>query len=292
MLTVVTPTYNRSHTLGNCYKSLCAQTDKRFNWLIIDDGSTDDTQKLVDGWKSENIIEIVYIKKENGGKASALNVAIENLQAKYAVCLDSDDTFYPETIEIALKNLALTEEEKECCGLLALRTNSDGMVMGLREIPKNMKKVTAKDIFLRLRLRTEVICFYKTSILKKYRFPEFEGEKFVSPAWMQYEVTQKYYFKTVWDRMCCCIYEEDGLTKNKKSVILRNPKGYTCVKKYSFNLAPNIYGKVKHGIMYNCGCILSNDKNWLNNSQSKLWALLLRPIAHVVCWIRFKKCKG
>ena len=101
-LTVATPTFNRAHTLPGVYESLCAQTDKNFIWLVIDDGSTDNTAQLVEGWKNENIIEIEYVAKENGGKASALNLGIGMLETPYAVCLDSDDSFYPAAVEKAL----------------------------------------------------------------------------------------------------------------------------------------------------------------------------------------------
>lgn len=288
LLTVVTPTYNRAHTLPACYQSLCSQTDKRFKWLIIDDGSTDGTTELVNSWIGEKKILIEYKWKDNGGKASALNVGIGMLDTPYAVCLDSDDTFYENTIEKAIELLKKTDAEEACCGVLALRNNPDGTVMGQKAIPKEFNTITAADIFLRLQLRTELICFYKTNILKDYRFPEFAGEKFVSPAWMQYAITQKYYYKTSWDMLCCCEYIGDGLTRNKRKVIKKNPRGYSCVKLWSFDLAPSLKDRVKHGIMYDCGCILGKDKDWLKNTKHKLLATLLYPAGWYVSKTRFR----
>ena len=287
LLTVATPTYNRAYTLGECYKSLCEQTDKRFMWLVIDDGSSDDTEELIASWKSEGKILIKYYKKVNGGKASALNVGINLLETQYAVCLDSDDRFFPETVEIALKLLQKIEHDEKCCGILALRNNPDGTVMGNKELPQNITKITAADLFLKYNLNTELICFYKVNILKKYRFPEFDGEKFVSPAWMQYEITQKYYYSPSWEKLCCCEYIGDGLTKNKRKVIKKNPHGYTCVKKYSFDLSTDLKLIIKHGIMYDCGCLLGHDKMWLKNVRHKGWAVILMPIAAIVKWRKF-----
>lgn len=288
LLTITTPTYNRAHTLPACYCSLCEQTDKRFLWMIVDDGSEDNTEEIVNQWITEKKLQIKYIKKENGGKASALNVGIEALDTKYAACLDSDDIFFPTAVEKALSELENRCEDQNCCGILALRNNPDGTVMGGKEIPSHMAKITAADIFLRLNLRTELICFYKVDILKQYRFPEFEGEKFVSPAWMQYEITQKYYFAASWHKLCCCVYEADGLTKNKRKVIIKNPQGYTCVKRYSFDLAPTFKLRVKHGIMYDCGCILGKDKNWLKKTRRKGTAIMLYPIGYIVSKTRFR----
>ena len=286
LLTIATPTYNRAYTLTACYESLCAQTDQRFVWMVIDDGSTDNTEKMIDKWIEDNRIRILYLKKSNGGKASALNVGIGKMNTKYATCLDSDDTFFPDAVGLALEELERYCSEPDCCGVLALRNNPDGSVMGEKTIPNEMIRVTAADIFLKLKLETELICFYKTEILKKYRFPEFEGEKFVSPAWMQYTVTQKYYFRTSWNKICSCQYIEDGLTKNKKKVIKKNPKGYLCVKKYSFNLAPSLGLRIKHGIMYDYGCILSKNDNWLEGVDHKILAIVLRPLARVIYFSR------
>jgi len=282
LITVITPTYNRAHTLPMCYKSLCSQTDNRFLWLIIDDGSSDGTEELVKQWINEGKIEIKYLKKSNGGKASALNVGIDNLSTIYTVCLDSDDVFYENTVQLAIEELQKTNDDPKCCGILALRNNPDGSVMGRRPIPSQLKTITAYEIFLKYRLKTELICFYKTEILKRYRFPEFPGEKFVSPAWMQYAISTTYYFIPSWDKLCLCEYLSDGITMNKKRIIIKNPKGYTSVKKFSFNGSYHFKQMIKHGIMYDYGCILSNDKDWLDGVKHKVLAICLRPVAYVV----------
>lgn len=285
-LTVATPTFNRAHTLPGVYESLCAQTDKNFIWLVIDDGSTDNTAQLVEGWKKENIIEIEYVAKENGGKASALNLGIGMLETPYAVCLDSDDSFYPGAVEKALSYLSEIEGDDSFCGILALRNNPDGTVMGKREIPAGTQRIKAEDIFLRWQLNTELICFYKTGILKNYRFPEFPGEKFVSPAWMQYKITEKYSYYPVWDKFCECEYVADGLTRNKRKVIKKNPRGYTAVKKFSFDYSRGIKQIVKNGIMYDYGCLLGKIKDFHKDIKHPVWAVLLMPAALIIKIIR------
>ena len=207
------------------------------------------------------------------------------MKTPFAVCLDSDDTFFPDAVEKALMELKSIVDDEQYCGILALRNSPDGNVMGGRAIPYELASVTAIDIFLRLNLKTELICFYKSHILRQYRFPIFEGEKFVSPAWMQYEITKKYKYKTSWSLFCCCEYISDGLTKNKKKVIINNPHGYTAVKLFSFNNAPTLQIRIKHGIMYDYGCILGQDKNWLENVKHKFLAVLLYPAGVVLAVI-------
>lgn len=286
LLTVITPTYNRAHMLPKCYKSLLNQTDKRFIWMVIDDGSVDGTKNLVSGWIKEGNINILYLKKENGGKASALNLGLDNVRTPYVVCLDSDDIFYEDTVEKALGELEEIKNEKTCCGILALRNSPDGTVLGGKSIPSSMEYVKFGDVS---GLKSESICFHKTSILCKYRFPEYKGEKFVPPAWILFEVTRNYYFKVSREKLCICEYFDDGLTKNKRQVIKKNPNGYTCTMRQSFEFSKSIKSIVKSGIMYNYGCILSKRKNWLKDAPKKIWAIILRPCGWMVYITRLKQ---
>lgn len=289
MITVVTPTYNRAHTLEKCYLSLINQTCHEFEWLIVDDGSSDNTEQLVAKWILEEKIKISYIKKANGGKASALNLGIKFLKTQYAVCLDSDDYFTKEAVEIANYELDKIKDDNTKCGVLALRSHESGKVLGGREIPEKYTAVTAEELLIDMDLRTEFISFYKTDILKKFSFPEFKGEKFVPPSWMMFAITQKYKYVVSHSRFCVCEYYDDGITKNKINIILRNPRGYSCAKLWYFNLSKRIKQTVRHGIMYDCGCIIAKDKEWLANSKKKGWAIILMPIAGVVYLRRFKK---
>ena len=286
-ITIITPSYNRAHTLPACYTSLLAQTSNDFIWMIIDDGSTDGTDELISKWKSEcNIFEIQYYKKENGGKASALNMAFDLLRTEYAVVLDSDDTFYSTAVESAVTELKACSNDENCCGLMALRHNPDGTVMGGKEL-KAGSKISMIDI-LNGDYRTELVCFYKSNILKANKFPQFPGEKFVSPQWLDFELSRSYYFISSNSKICICEYEEDGLTRNKRTIIKKNPHGYTAVKRQSFEFSKSLKLSIKHGIMYDCGCIIGRDKNWLRRSPRKMLSIVLMPMAYLVYFLRFK----
>lgn len=283
-ITVITPTFNRSYTLNKAYESLCNQSCPNFLWLIVDDGSTDETEDLIKEWKKEKRINIKYIKKNNGGKASALNVAFDNLTTPYCVCLDSDDYFTDTAILDALEILEEEKDNNKCCGLLALHIMPDGTYFGGKGFDHSIKYITVPEI----QLNTEYARFYKTSALEGIRFPEFEGEKFVSPIFIDYLLAEKYSFRVAHKNFCICEYMPDGLTRNKRAVIKKNPKGYTAVKRYSFLYAKNIKSIIKNGIMYDCGCILGNDKDWLKNSPRKLWSAVLYPLGFIVSIQRFK----
>ena len=284
MITVITPTYNRAYTLHKGYASLCRQNCKDFVWMIIDDGSTDQTEDLVSGWKEEGKIEIVYMKKPNGGKASALNLAFDHVTTPYCVCLDSDDYFIDTAISEALELLEAEKENDSCCGVLSLHVKPDGTYFGGKGLEKSVAYLSMPEI----KIDTECARFYKTAALTGIRFPEFPGEKFVAPVYIDYLLAEKYRFKVAHKSFCICEYMEDGLTKNKRAVIIKNPRGYTAVKRFSFMYADSLTKTIKHGIMYDCGCIVGKDRGWLKNSPRKLWSIVLFPLGYAVYIKRFK----
>ena len=287
-ITVITPSYNRAHTLPKCYISLKEQTSSDFVWLIIDDGSVDETEKLVSKWKSDrNNFQIEYVKKENGGKASALNLAFDTVETPYVCILDSDDYLINTAIESFLHEKELADTDENCCGLMAFRHNEDGTVMGGKSIPTEKGQITMIDI-LNSDVHTELFCFYKVKALNNLRFPSFPNEKFVSPQWLDYELSRRYYFVPSDKQYCICVYISDGLTRNKRKVIIKNPHGYTAVKRQSFEFSKPLKLSVKHGIMYNCGCIIGKDKGWLHNSPKKLLSVLLMPFAYAIYLKRFR----
>lgn len=289
ILTIVTPTFNRASTLIKCYDSLLLQTCFSFEWLIVDDGSSDNTETIVNQWISEcDKFPIRYIKKENGGKASALNVAFDNVDTPYLCVLDSDDVLVKTAVESFLIEREKADKDVKCCGIMAFRSNEDGSVMGGRPIPTANGRITMIDI-LNERFRTELFCFYKSSVVKNLRFPQFPNEKFVSPQWLDFELSRNYYFIPSDKQYCICVYIADGLTRNKKKIIVHNPHGYTAVKRQSFEFSKSLKLSIKHGLMYDCVCIIGKDKEWLKNSPKKLLSITLMPFAYIIYVIRFKR---
>jgi glycosyltransferase involved in cell wall biosynthesis len=292
IITVVTPTYNRAYTLEKVYNSLRSQTIKSFEWMIIDDGSTDDTSELVMRWIKEDVdFKIHYHKKTNGGKASALNYAFDKVKSKYFVCLDSDDTFTENAIQLAIMNLTEIENNEKYCGILALRTAPNGEVLGGKQIPIYINEITLSELTNRFGIRSELICFYKTEIVIKYKFPEIEGEKFISPAYLEHKISRDFKLLAVREAYCICEYLADGLTRNKIEVIKKNPKGYTLVIREAFDLSTNFIWKSKNCLMYIAGSILSGEKNIIKNSPNKLMTSLYYPLGLLTYLIRFRQSR-
>jgi glycosyltransferase involved in cell wall biosynthesis len=286
-ITVITPTYNRAYILHKCYESLVNQTCSDFLWMVVDDGSTDNTEGLVKKWILDNKLEIIYYKKSNGGKASALNFAFEKIDTDYWVCLDSDDTFSSNAIEIAINELEKIRDDCRYCGLLALRNSPSGDILGGKRIPAGVSEATLMEIIDKYKICSEFIQFYKTKITSEYRFPIIPGEKFISPEYLSAELNRKYKFKVSQEIYCYCEYLLDGLTKNKINVIKKNPKGYTLRVLQAFELSESFIMRSKQCLNYIAGCMLSNDKDCIKKSPHKFMTILYYPLGWLVYKIRF-----
>lgn len=247
LITVFTPTYNRGYIIDTLYQSLQKQTFKDFEWLVIDDGSTDNTSVLFESWTKENKqFPIRYYKVENGGKHRAINKATELAKGKLFFIVDSDDFLTEDALEnIAKWERTLVNKEK-FCGVSGNRgerknhfwgTTFEGEFLDATSLERNKKNITGD--------KAEV--FY-TDILKRYKFNEFEGENFITEA-------------TVWNRMAADGYKirwfnktiyisnylNDGLTKNIEAIFANNPKGTAYYIKQQINFDKcNLKGKLSY----------------------------------------------
>ncbi len=179
-VTVFTPTYNRANLLADAYNSLRKQTCKDFEWLIIDDGSNDNTKAVVDSFIGENIIDIKYIFQQNRGQYFAHNTAINNAQSELFAFLDSDDYYADNTIERLLYYFDQIKDNDDFAGVAGLKANRKGIVVGT---PCNYKTLncTIIDYRYKYKIKGDRLECFKTDLIKKFPFPEFEG-RFVPNA--------------------------------------------------------------------------------------------------------------
>jgi len=292
MITVFTPTYNRAEALNKCYESLCGQTSKDFVWMVVDDGSVDNTKEVVQAWIAENKICIVYIYKENGGKVSSINLSLEKCETELWVCLDSDDYLTPKAIEVMIANNQIIKSNPDVCGLLALRTGPDGKVMNNKgRIPEDIVYASLQKIRYELNIDTEYVFVYKSAIIKQYPYPVIPGEKFFALSYVYDQVDLKYKYRILQDDLMVSEYLEDGITRNKIKLIKHNPKGYIMLKRQCIEIAPTLFRKIKSVILYGVGCLIDKDTNFttcIKNSPAKFFSLCLLPVTWLVYMKRFR----
>lgn len=228
VVSFLTPTYNRGYILKQLYQSLCYQSQHDFEWIVIDDGSTDDTQELVQKWKSEADFPILYRWKENGGKHRALNVGIKLANAPYICIVDSDDYLVDDAINKILIWTKEIDGDGRFAGVAGTRYTSNRELIG--QFPANREYVDAKDISRRKnKLEGDKSEVYRTEILKQYPFPEFEGEKFLSECAVWNKIGMDgYLLRWHSEPLIICEYRADGLTKTDDKEA-RNYLGYTYV---------------------------------------------------------------
>ena len=225
-LTVFTPVYNRKHLIGKLYNSLKNQTNKDFEWLIIDDGSTDEIDITIKEMQtSEQEFSIRYFFQKNSGKHVAINKAMELAKGKMFFVVDSDDTLTSNCVETIAKWEQTIADCNEFAGLSGLKGYSEndnigttfaGEFLDLTTLQQRENNISGD--------RAEI--FY-THILKKYRFPVFDGETFLTEKvlWNQlaYDNYKLRFFNEI---IYLAEYLSDGLTKNYKKIIKRAPQGY------------------------------------------------------------------
>ncbi len=180
-LTVFTPTYNRKELLTRAYESLCRQTVKDFEWLIVDDGSDDHTDDTVKGWIDEGRIRIRYRYRENGGKMRAHNTGVSLCETELFMCLDSDDYLVDTAVEEMLAKydeaVRTYSGDKKIGGVVAHKGCTDEKLLGNDDFPP-VKTSTLYDLYLN-GFSGETTLMYETQVLRAFPFPEIEGEKYV-----------------------------------------------------------------------------------------------------------------
>lgn len=228
MVTVFTPTYNRAHTLKRLYESLKSQTSSDFEWIVINDGSTDNTDELFSAWLSEdNPFPIIYKTVKNGGKQRAINKAVNMAGSDAFFIVDSDDYLLPHAIEKVREWFSQVADDVSFAGVSGLKGESaDKPVGGYGSFDGEFIDCTnlQRHLYHLLDDKSEV---YKTSILKQYPFPEFEGESFV-PESLIWDSIARDGYKIRWfnEIIYICEYMSDGLTASAEKKFLYNPKGF------------------------------------------------------------------
>lgn len=221
-LTIFTPTYNRAYILPKLYNSLKNQANKNFVWLIVDDGSSDETKTLVQSFKNEKHIEIQYVFQENKGKHFALNNGLRNTKTEFFCVIDSDDYLAEnsiEEIEVLSKKI---ESDNQIAGFTFIRfsekTDFDKEKYGKKEW------IVSGRAEYDWEFSGEMIYCYKTKIHQQFYFPEFEGEKFCSESLIYRRIERKYTILFTDKVLAFGDYLEDGLMSNYYQLLLKNPK--------------------------------------------------------------------
>lgn len=288
LLTIFTPAYNRAHTLPRTYESLRQQDCKDFIWLIVDDGSTDETAELVNSWKKEdNGFEIQYIYKENGGMHTAHNIAYENIHTELNVCIDSDDKMALGAVS-KIKRTWNQVREKGYAGLIALDADFSGNLIG-KGFPDGMQDTTLGGYYAAGGSGDKKL-IYRTDVINSVSpYPVFSGEKYVGLVYKYTLVDQKYRLFVLNDIICEVEYQADGSTGTMWKQYLQNPRGFAFLRKVAMQYPISKKRLIKDCIHYCSSSQISKNNNYIKESPRKLLTVLCTPMGWILTiWIKRK----
>lgn len=193
LFTVYTPTYNRAHTLHRCYESMKAQTFRDFEWLIVDDGSTDGTAELVAGWLAEGLLPMRYEPRPHGGAHRVHNYCLSVAKGQFYVKLDSDDGCVPQTLErLKFHWQSIPEIDRASfSGVTGLCQNQDGNLVGNR-FPLEPLDCTAAELEYKYRVHGEKWGFLRLDVLRQFPFPDDCAGNFIPESYVWSQVSQRY----------------------------------------------------------------------------------------------------
>lgn len=288
-LTIFTPVYNRAKTLGRTYESLVKQKCKDFVWLIVDDGSLDNTKELVEKWKNEESgFEIRYIYKENGGMHTAHNIAYENIDTELNVCIDSDDCLAEEAVQKILNKWEAVKDFGYA-GIIGLDADMNtGEIIGSK-FPEDMRETTLVEYYAKGGKGDKKLV-YRTDVINRYPpYPVFAGEKYVALAYKYRLIDNDYKLAVLNEVLCNVEYQTDGSSGTMYKQYLKNPRGFAFWRKISMQYPESRKRMFRDCVHYVSSSLISHNCHFIKESPKKVYTLLAIPFgALLTVYIKYK----
>ena len=243
MITILTPTFNRAHLLPRLFESLTHQTDFNFEWLVIDDGSTDGTSDLFAGKTFLSApFPIRYYRQENGGKHRALNAGVKQAKGDFIFIADSDDWLLPQSVAIVGLHTSAIADDNTFAGVAGLDVFDDERIVGTG-LPQDIIDCNAMDIRYRYHVDGDLKEVFKTTVLQEFPFPEIQDERFCPEQLVWFRIAQKYKLRYFNTPIYVAEYQPNGITASIIRVRMLAPQA-TCMM-YAEMLAYKIPFKEK-----------------------------------------------
>ena len=278
-LTVFTPTFNRAHLLPRLYDSLCRQTSKEFCWLVVDDGSSDDTQNLIGKWQNEAIIQIQYFYKENGGMHTGHNLAYSKIETELNVCIDSDDYMPERAVEMILKKWQNVEDKNEIAGIIGLDADENGKLIGTG-IPSDLRQGSITDLYLKHGVKGDKKLVIRTDVVRRYpSYPEYKGEKLVPLGILYMMIGKDYDFIYSNEIYCIVEYQAEGSSHTIFKQYAQSPRGFAYARKIKLKYSTSGNEIIKNCVhLIGAGLTSKSLKVIFSNNPYKILTITLLPV--------------
>lgn len=250
MITIVTPTYNRAHTLQRLFESLINQEDMSFEWIVIDDGSIDNTKALIESFIKKSTFDIHYFHQNNMGKPTAINRGVVEASKDYIFIVDSDDIITEDCIRILSNEIDIhLINNHKFSGLCFRKGNLDGSALGAAIIDVNLQSELYHSTDIKNLLKVDMAYCFKKKYIVKNSFPKIIGEKFVPELYIWNKITDLELVYTYINKVIyLCEYMPDGLSANFRSQLKKNPKGFLLYYKDQVRREHSLFNKIKYSL--------------------------------------------
>ena len=248
MFTIFTPTYNRGNLLGRLYQSLQEQNCKDLEWLIVDDGSTDDTASVVQSFIDEKQIDIRYYKKENGGKHTAYNYALDLAQGEWFLCVDADDLLHKGALARISK---VVNDLPENTGIIAYKEDMQGNRLSAA-FPQSVSDCKISELSLKYGCLGEFSLILPRKLAAQYKFPVFPGERFVGENVVYDRIDEVCNCALLPEVITVCEYQADGYSSNFSKLMKQNPSGFCLYFLQRVDLQHSLLQRIIHAGKYWC----------------------------------------
>lgn len=270
MLTVFTPAYNRAEYLKRLHESLIGQKNRDFEWLIIDDGSADDTARVVQSFIEQNNMTIRYYHKANGGKHTAYNEALAKAMGDWFLCVDADDYLNEDAIGMIADALSRIPDHM---GIAAYKKDTEGRRLS-GAFPADVRCCKISELSLKYGCSGEVTFIFPAKIARNYPFPVFPGEKFVGESVVYDRIEQECQVLLLPQDITVCEYLPDGYSQNFGRLMQHNPSGFCVYFMQRIDLMPSFADRVSCAGKYWCFRWISKNKTLRYAGKHKFaWCL-------------------
>ena len=274
LVTIATPTYNRAKLLPRLYRSLCAQTCADFEWIIVDDGSTDDTSQIIQSFINEGRIpQIRYVHKSNGGKHTAINTAAKVARGELFFIADSDDWLPINSIADVIDVYVTIQDDQHFCGVCGLDQYADGTIVG-RGLQLATIDATPSDIRLKWGVVGDLKEVFLTSVIRDYLFPEIPGERFCPEVLVWNRIGKKYMLRYFNKPIYTVEYQPDGITSGIIRARMNSPIASMMTYSEWLDQSKSIKAKFRMAINYWRFAFCTSKRK----IPIKSWAYLFAPI--------------
>lgn len=290
-LTIFTPAYNRAHLLPRLYESLKKQTSQDFVWMVIDDGSTDDTQSLIHSYIAESVLDIKYIYQDNQGMHGAHNTAYENIKTELNTCIDSDDFMPEDAVEVILNKWESisTQDRSKYSGIVGLDADMQGNIIGSKF---KSASTTLEGFYLNGGSGDKKLV-YRTDVMNSYPpYPLFKNEKYVGLSYKYLLADQDYELSTINHVLVIVDYQKGGSSNNMFRQYYKNPKGFAFLRKQGMVLSKSRKRRLLDAVHYVASSFISQNLKFIKESPKKMLTILAIPAGFLLyVLIRFKNIK-